>query len=253
VKRFVLLALLCACICATATAAVNPAITKAHAASHKLEMSRVTGGEAGHCSGTAIAPHAILTATHCSSPSSVITIDGKDADVLGTMGDGLDHTIIMVSATFKDYVDVNVVKLEQADEVFVFGNPGPFDDVFRKGYVAGFDRPRSPETFAEIMAEGKTHAHNKSVQITYYDLNGFFGDSGSGIFGSDGRVVGVTSFITGGSAQDFILKFMGGYELRISPAQLKLAREFVPPAAPEDLKPIHLNTLPEFLNKTLPE
>src|SRR5947209_5477529 len=83
----------------------NPVIIKAHKASHKNTMYDIEGGTVGSCSATAIAPHALLTASHCSTISAVIKIDTKDADLLGTMGDGLDHTIILLGdIEFKDTV-----------------------------------------------------------------------------------------------------------------------------------------------------
>jgi hypothetical protein len=217
----------------TGTPRVAASITKAHNSAHRIGILAVGEGELGSCSGTAIGPHALLTATHCSSPSAVVSIDGNDADVLGTMGDGLDHTIILVSATFKDYVDVAArVNLDQSEEIFVFGNPGPFKDVYRKGYVAGFNKPEKPETALQALTAPKQHAGNDGVKVTFYDLNGFFGDSGSALFNLEGKIVGVTSFIVGAANEGYTMKYMGSYELRISKEQFKQAREFNPPAPP---------------------
>ncbi len=215
----------------TAPAVTDSPVVKAHKATHKLDLLAVGQGAVGHCSGTAIAAHAVLTATHCSTASAVIAIDGEDVDVLGTMGDGLDHTIILVRHTFATYVDIAPsTLLQEADPVFVFGNPGSFSDVYRAGYVAGFMKPDPPDSALDALLRGKEHHGNDNVRVTLYDLNGFFGDSGSALFNSAGQVVGVTSFISGESAQGFTLRFMGSYELRLTPAQVKLAREFVPEA-----------------------
>lgn len=219
----------------TAPAVQDSPLVRAHKSAHKLGLLQVGEGFVGHCSGTAIAAHAILTATHCSTASSVIEIDGEDADVYGTMGDGLDHTIIFVGKTFTSYVNVaQNTRLQAADAVFVFGNPGAFTDLYRSGYVAGFMKPEPPQSALEALLAGRQHPGNDNVRITLYDLNGFFGDSGSALFNTSGEVVGVTSFIDGASNQGFGLKFMGSYELRLSAAQIKLAREFVPPVVPKE-------------------
>lgn len=214
----------------TAPAVPDSPVVRAHKSAHKLGLLQVGEGLVAHCSGTAVAAHAILTATHCSTASSVIEIDGEDTDIYGTMGDGLDHTIIFVGKTFTSYVNLAPnARLQVADAVFVFGNPGDFTDLYRSGYVAGFMKPEPPDSALAALLAGRQHPGNDNVRITLYDLNGFFGDSGSALFNTDGEVVGVTSFIDGANSQGYGLKFMGSYELRMSPAQIKLAREFVPP------------------------
>jgi hypothetical protein len=230
-KLFLSLAAL-ACLTASAFAS-NPVVTEAHKTTHKIKMSNVFGGSVGSCSATAIGPHAILTATHCSSPSAVITIDDKDADVMGTFGDGLDHTIILVrGVTFENFADVDSSRPVIADDVFVFGNPGSFVDIYRKGVVAGFQKPEAPDSALEALLYSKPKPGNEGVQITFYDFNGFFGDSGSAIFNDKGKIIGVTSFIDGEGAQGFELKFMGSFELRLSQDALTQARNYNPPPAP---------------------
>ncbi len=47
----------------------------------------------------------------------------------------------------------------------------------------------------------------------------FFGDSGSGIFGEDGKIVGVTSFLAYEEHQGIGLKFMGFFPLAFAESQ----------------------------------
>jgi hypothetical protein len=234
VKKLFLLFVALLCISAGAHA-TNPVVEKAHKTSHKIKMYSVLGGSAGTCSATAIGPHALLTASHCISTSAIIDVDGREADVMGTIGDGLDHTIILErGVNFADYSDVATTKPQIADEVFVFGNPGPMTDVFRKGYVAGFNHnDDDPETPAEALQRPRQRAGNDAVEIIFYDFNGFFGDSGSAVFNNDGKVVAVTSFIYGGNESGHELKFMGSYELRLTAEQLQQARDYNPPAKPK--------------------
>lgn len=231
-KKFLLCVMFCL---TTASFAANPVVVAAHKATHKVTIQTLDDGPEGTCSGTAIGPHALLTATHCSSASAVITIDGKDADVMSTMGDGLDHTIVLLSGIeFKDYADVSIgVKQEQSDDVFLFGNPNAVQDIYRKGYVAGFKQPLdAPTSGLEALQRPVLKSGNSNVQVTFYDFNGFFGDSGSAIFNSEGKVVAVTSFITGAASPGYNFKLMGSYEMRFTAEQLKMAKEYNPPARP---------------------
>jgi V8-like Glu-specific endopeptidase len=237
VKRystFLLTALLCL---SSLTAWANPAVTKAHKTTHKIEMPSLLGS-GGSCSGTAIGPHALLTASHCVSLSAVLTVDGEDAHIAGLMSDGLDHSIYLLEGVeFKDYAEVDLdSKLTQGDSVFVLGNPSHFKDMYRKGYVSGYDAPEKAEPESDSILDmfglapkkKKKHTDNDTVQLTYFDFNGFFGDSGSAIFDEQGKIVAVTSIIAGDENNGMSIKFMGAYELRLTPEQLKSAREFAP-------------------------
>lgn len=60
---------------------------------------------------------------------------------------------------------------------------------------------------------------------TIYDINGFFGDSGSGIFDSQGRVVGVISIEHSQVYEDAYMKVMGGLPIVFTPKQWLEARD----------------------------
>lgn len=234
IRAVLLFSILCVAALGQNPVTAQIAIQKAHKASHKIEMQSITGGSEGSCSGTAIGPHALLTAAHCSSASAVLTVDGKDADVMLTEGDGLDHEIYLLrGVTFTDYTEVSDTPAQQGDSVFVFGNPAGFSDLFRRGVIAGYykDDAEGFEKFLNDVLSPKKSG-NESVRITLYDFNGFFGDSGSAIYNTDGKIVAVTSFITGEAAEGYQLKFMGSYELRFSKETLAAARAYEPPAAP---------------------
>jgi hypothetical protein len=238
-KRFSLF-MLTALLCLSLTGAnASPTVTKAHKSAHKINMPSLMGG-GGSCSATAIGPHALLTATHCVAASAVLTVDGDDFGIVTIISDGLDHSIYLLDGphAFVDYsaVDLND-KPEQGDRVFLFGNPGGFEDMYREGYVSGYEKPVKEDDstgfdlfnpFLGRLPKIKTHSGNDAIVRTYYDFNGYFGDSGSGIFNHEGKVIGITSFIQGQSERGYSIKFMGGFEMRFTQKQLNEAREFNP-------------------------
>jgi hypothetical protein len=190
----------------------NPIIAAAHKTTHLLETGDITGG--GHCSATAIGPHALLTASHCEAPNDTIGIDGNEYKLLAPpIRDTFDHSIFYVNATFTEWATISTEPAQVGDDIFLFGNPGKWDDIFRKGYVAAV-----PEENGEPVA---------------YDFNGFPGDSGSGIFNAQGQLVGVCSIglIQGkpGTAWPS-MRLMGGWLFQFTPDQIKAAIAYQPPA-----------------------
>lgn len=86
--------------------------------------------------------------------------------------------------------------------MFIIGNPGELADQYRAGHVSGY--------------AGKNTA---GCPWTLYDLNGFFGDSGSGVFDADGRLVGVISIEFSQTYQDAYMKLMGSLPLAFTAVQ----------------------------------
>jgi len=210
-------------------------VAKAHKTTHKIEMTSLLGS-GGHCSATAIGPHALLTASHCVAVSAALSVDGEEFGVVAIISDGLDHSIYLLDGPeFTHYSMVDLTaRPESGDHVFLFGNPAEFEDMYREGYVSGFDKPKKDDIpdlldlFSGKAPKPKKPSKNDTVVKTYYDFNGYFGDSGSGIFNLEGKVIGVTSFITGDAERGYNIKFMGGIELRFTQKQLSEAREFNP-------------------------
>src|SRR5687768_8446251 len=164
-KLLALLLTLCmgACSCASI-----PSHTDLRATALRLEFA---GG--GVCSGTAISNDTLMTAQHCLS-GTLQKVNGVAVTVVGIGKDKKDLATVKVAGTkFKTWAKVGPA-LKQGDRLRWFGNPALLPDIYREGYVVN------------VTANG-----------VLIDAQAYGGDSGAGVFDSQGRVVGV---ITGGYA-----------------------------------------------------
>jgi hypothetical protein len=199
-----------------------------HAHSTTMEIGFATITDKGvQCSATAIAPHALLTATHCELPTDELFIRGEDdsIEIQAIERDQMDHTILEVDTTFKNFAQMSNQPVQVGDDVFIFGNPGEMNDILRKGYIA-----QLPPQLSKEEEEISELFNGPSALLTTYDLNGWFGDSGAAVFNSDGQIVGVISLISTQSkgTPPVSQNFMQSFPMRFTPAQIADAMNFVP-------------------------
>jgi hypothetical protein len=168
----------------TSTQASGQAISwqKQHASTHRIGIYSVFEaiddlGKA-HCSGTAVAKHALLTAQHCFHNSNEVLLDDswRKNIIVAAFPDGNDHVILLLDHTFYDYASISQRELVPGEKVGIFGNPGHRSDVYHTGY---FDSMRYYKDF------------DRNFQV--FELPVFRGDSGAGIFDEKGRVISVVS------------------------------------------------------------
>ena len=156
--------------------------------------------EDGTCSGTVVAPDVILSAGHCfesewdESPTDMF-VDGMQVKILAVVLDGDDHALVKVNFTFPSYALLAAVP-EVGAHVHYWGNPAGSNNVYREGYV--------------------TNYQHGTMRL---DVNGFFGDSGAGIFDSQGNVVGVISTIDINRHKGLDFRLMGAEPLEFTPLQ----------------------------------
>lgn len=138
--------------------------------SHLLIM--VTEKGYGTCSGTSIAPNAFLTAGHClKDPKFFVNINGLRPTIAYVFYDKTDHLIIVFKENiFKTYSQINPIQLKQGQDISFIGNPGNLRNMFRNGYVSGVYR-----------------------DAVFLDMNSYHGDSGSGIYDTQGKIRCVVS------------------------------------------------------------
>lgn len=119
------------------------------------------------CSGTAIARDVLVTAQHCLG-RPLRTINGKPVKIVGIGRDSKDLATVRVTGiTFTTWARFGPA-LAQGDRVRWFGNPGGVADVYREGYVV-----------------------RATQDMVLVDARSYGGDSGSGVFDAQGRLVGV--------------------------------------------------------------
>lgn len=151
--------------------------------SHKSTFRLETG--VGQCSGVAVGPHVIATASHCVGDGlRMLDVGGKVVEVLTITRDGEDAVLLRVNHTFKAWVTIKRAALRQGDELYIFGNPNGMDDILRRGYFAGRITLPTPQ-----YATGKI----RDMDTLLMELEATGGDSGSGIFDANGLLVCVLS------------------------------------------------------------
>lgn len=184
-------------------------IARVHDYTHAIDLETVTDSHS--CSATAIGPHALLTATHCELGTDEISIDSTDpVEIKGIARDKADHTIYYVDATFKTWATVNTTLPNQGDIVFLFGNPGKYEDYFRQGYIVHI-----------ADAQGFLAKPDDPSEITM-DLNIWHGDSGSGVFNEYGELITVVSVgeTLDDKSDNMTAKFATGLEIKFTPELL---------------------------------
>jgi len=190
-----LLALIFACVTLLSTSACAAdapvAPTKPHERMTAVRI--VTAG--GKCSGTTIAPHVIISAAHCfRTATNLIMVNDKVGMISRILQDGNDHAIVVVSEdiTFTTFAPIGP-PVDEGDLIHYWGNPYLFDMMLRRGYVSGF-----------------------SGVNTVFDVNGYQGDSGAGIFNAKGQLIAILSYLQGEGP--FVL--IGSYPINFTSTQL---------------------------------
>lgn len=170
----------------------------------------------GVCTSTAIGPHALMTAIHCNEPKNpIVRIDlsTRDYNVITGTEDDRDHQIILLDGpAFINYLKpealLNVKPARYDETVTIYGSGGAEFPGNRK--IGKIDQESQSEDPSDVDQGQKT---------IYYTTTVIGGDSGSAIFGEDGRVVGIVTYSNEGGG-------MIGFGLNFSPGVIAFAQTF---------------------------
>jgi trypsin len=210
--------------------AVNAKIRVAieqHQSMHEIVMT-FTDADGKHgalCTAYAVGPHTLMTAEHCDVKSDSVFVDPislheirenkiSPIKIVDREFDGQDHMLLDLDGiNFAHTVEVrgysaNGPRLPiQGEHIHWWGNPGGMRDQYREGIVTGV----IPWNANDDSPEGQ-HIEGPSLFLVQAAVIG--GDSGSAVFGDDGRVVGIVTFgIDDG-------QIMGMFPVQFTPSQI---------------------------------
>lgn len=183
--------------------------------SHLLAL--VNEGEIhGHCTATAVGPHALLTADHCleGKPDAVkLDLSRRTYTITKILRDHNEHVVIIVDGPV--FAAIQPFKFRDAkigEHEFYYGNGGlayPAD--CKSGIVVDQYDPSDLD---------------KDAGVRWYSNGSIPGDSGSAVYGDDGSIL---TLVTMHFTEESLLtskSLMVGYSLRFTPAQVLEAQDF---------------------------
>jgi len=154
-------------------------------ASHFLIFQTMEGENVTSCTGTAIGPHAFMTATHCvrGKNAAKVLIDlTMDAHLLlSTVSDGRDHTIFLINGqAFQNYISVVPVDAKMDSVLVTYGTgKGAYPPIPKYGRVMSCEDPSDLDRIE--------HEFCTTLPVVS-------GDSGAAIYDDKGEVVGLVTF-----------------------------------------------------------
>lgn len=191
-------------------------ITIQQRAEHRIKIE----GE-GQCTATAVGPHALLTALHCDEKDlTAVTLDlsMRKFHLLSKTLDGRDHVIYIIDGeALQNFVPLQpgVHPAGTFERIYIYGSGG---GAYPPQYKSG-TRTTAITDVSEIdQADG----------LQFYSIPVIPGDSGSAIYGEDGRIIGVVTYKIGApkdgnwesEEDDNILKLGAGFDVNFTAAQL---------------------------------
>ena len=200
---------------------VNPPVsqmTPQQRASHMIQYLSEDGKSKALCSGTAIGPHALLTAAHCNdgrndskSDTILIALSSHRFHILGVTGDDRDHEIYLIDGpAFTNIAPFSTAGLTPGEHVQYYGfGEGIYPSTMRQGHVRVQDDPSDLDALAKLYT---------------FDFEAIHGDSGSAVFDDHGNIVGIASYVLDWYGNEC----MGAFALNFAPAKVLIAQHFNP-------------------------
>ena len=221
-KLIAVLALLCALIYACGYAydqynedpfVPNHSASLQTRSSHRLSILK-SEIPLGKCTGTAIGPHAILTAAHCNE-GDAIQVDQTLTiyKIKKVIRDGRDHVIFLLDGPA--FYDVQPYETR-------------YPVVGERVHAYGFGGGHYPSEYktGKVLDEYDPSEVDDAAGFYYFTVPAIPGDSGSAVYGSDGRMVGLVTYSHKDKPGLFSRSHMAGFALNFTSKQIKQAQEF---------------------------
>jgi hypothetical protein len=170
-------------------------VTLQQKSEHMITFLDKEGERASLCTGTAIGPHSLLTASHCNDGDGpdhhdTVTLDlsTQHFHLLAEAEDGRDHVIYLLDGpAFTNYLPesdlLNVKPPVKGEVVYLCGDGlGAYPPVCRWGV------PNDADNQSDVSDVDKAQG------MQYFTIAVLPGDSGSAVFGKDGRVVAILTY-----------------------------------------------------------
>lgn len=240
-KKFLLLAALCAVVYFGLSAYnerhkdepinQNHSSTLQARASHKLGIMRSrdvdpTDDPLGHCTGTVVGPHAILTAEHCNRGKTLeLDYSLRPYHIIKILRDHRDHVIYLVDGpAFYEIEPYVARKAFVGEKAHIYGCGGTvYPCLLKLGVVTDEYDPSEVD-----QADG----------LIYSSIPGIPGDSGSAVYGEDGAIIAVLTYGGEVPVNIGVRRFIGAFALQFTPEQITEAQSFDLP------KETHVNPAP---------
>jgi hypothetical protein len=208
------------------------AVPNLDAISVTITMSAFEDDDISVCTASVVGPSVILTATHCEVPDDGIRVNGLDATVVNRVRDGKGHTFLFLSGLkpFNTFAKACDDMIDRGGDVFIMGHPGDLADIYRRGTFSGWAHKDLP------------------AKAMLFDLTGWHGDSGAGVFSQSGCLVGVVGFGLQIGEGAWPVWFLAGYPLEFTSAQYTAALKFVPPPVKKSADVKDEKTLQQLLD-----
>lgn len=192
---------------------------------HMIVFLNKSGRTDALCAGTAIGPHAILTAEHCNGgddPDDAVEFDlsTRHYHLLSEALDGRDHVIYLLDGpAFTNYLDeselVGTKPPQPGEKVFIYGDGlGAYPPRLVRGSV---DNASNSADLSDVDA---------GAHAVWYTLAAKHGDSGSAIYAEDGRVLGLLTYGFDAEDRESPSKRVVGFALAFSPKVIHIAHTF---------------------------
>lgn len=154
-------------------------------AEHRIEY-RAHDRATGYCTGTAIGPHALMTASHCNNErdkTDTFRLDNSPQDfhIENTLSDNRDHDVYLVDTQFTNWIPYVVRPAKFGEHVYLYGSGG-----------AGYPPRRLDGTRISYDDPSDIDADDGQVRFSMPVIPG---DSGSAVFNDDGTIAAVTTYL----------------------------------------------------------